>query len=97
MPAASPRSKPPALPNPATPGRALWNVTSLVRPDPIPGSMAARVDGEAPESRRGWRCGVDAPRCRARARCSAARLRGSVQKLSSVTGGSSSDAYSPWH
>ena len=33
----------PALTNPATPGRALWNVTSPVRPDPIPRARHARA------------------------------------------------------
>ena len=33
----------PALTNPATPGRALWNVTSLVRPDTIPRARHARA------------------------------------------------------
>ena len=43
MSAATPRTKPPALANQATPGPALWNVTSPVRPDPNPRARHARA------------------------------------------------------
>ena len=43
MSAATPRSEPAALANPATPGPVLWNVTSRVSPDPIPRARQARA------------------------------------------------------
>ena len=43
---ATARTKPPALMNQATPGLPLWNVTSPVRPDPIPRARHARATPE---------------------------------------------------